>query len=48
MLEILIWLQHHSIVTMLAVFLLIVITTYWTGRKFRLQRNARIPLDDDR
>jgi cbb3-type cytochrome oxidase subunit 3 len=27
---------------------LIVLTTYWPGRKSTLERNGRIPLDDDR
>jgi cbb3-type cytochrome oxidase subunit 3 len=42
------WVQHHSILLMLAVFLLIVVTTWWPGRKPRFERDARIPLEDDR
>ena len=29
------------------VFLLILITTYWPGRKSQIERHARIPLEDD-
>jgi len=42
------WIQHHSIVPMLAVFVLIIVTTFWPGRKSRFERDGRIPLDDDR
>jgi cbb3-type cytochrome oxidase subunit 3 len=42
------WLQHHSIVPIFIVFVLIVLTTYWPGRKSSIERNGRIPLDDDR
>ena len=31
-----------------AVFVLIVLTTYWPGRKSQIERNGRIPLEDDR
>jgi cbb3-type cytochrome oxidase subunit 3 len=30
------------------VFVLIVLTTYWPGRKSRIERHGRIPLEDDR
>lgn len=42
------WLQHNSIVLMFAVFVLILVTTYWPGRKSGIERNGRIPLDDER
>jgi cbb3-type cytochrome oxidase subunit 3 len=45
---ILLWLEHNSIVLVLTVFVLIVLTTYWPGRKSSIERNGRIPLDDDR
>jgi cbb3-type cytochrome oxidase subunit 3 len=44
----LMWLQHNSILLMFTVFVLIVLATYWPGRKASIERNARIPLDDDR
>jgi cbb3-type cytochrome oxidase subunit 3 len=47
-LSIVMWVEHHSIVLMVAVFLLIAITTYWPGRKRAIERHGRIPLDDDR
>ncbi len=42
------WLRLHSVIFMLAVFSLIVITTYWPGRRKEIERNAMIPLQDDR
>ena len=42
------WLQHHSVVLMLAVFALIFATTYWPGRKQKVERHGFIPLEDDR
>ena len=42
------WIQHHSIVAMLTVFVLIVAATFWPGRKSRFERDASIPLNDDR
>lgn len=41
-------LQHYWIVPVTGVFLLIAITTYWPGRRAAIERNGRIPLDDDR
>ena len=42
------WLQHFWIVPVTAVFMLIVVTTYWPGRRAAIERNGRIPLDDER
>ncbi|MDR3538938.1 MAG: cbb3-type cytochrome c oxidase subunit 3 [Acetobacteraceae bacterium] len=42
------WLQHHSILWMFAVFLLLVVTTFWPGRQPRFERDGHIPLEDDR
>ena len=42
------WLQHHRIVPLFGIFVLIVVTTYWPGRKSLIERHGRIPLDDDR
>jgi cbb3-type cytochrome oxidase subunit 3 len=42
------WLQHNWIVAVFGVFVLIVLTTYWPGRKSLIERHGRIPLDDDR
>lgn len=41
------WVQLHSIVMMLAVFSLVVITTYWPGRRASQERHGDIPLRDD-
>jgi cbb3-type cytochrome oxidase subunit 3 len=46
--HILMWLEHNSILLVFTVFVLIVLTTYWPGRKSSIERNGRIPLDDDR
>ena len=48
MITVLMWLQHHWIVPVIAVFILIVLTTYWPGRKSQIERYGRIPLEDDR
>lgn len=42
------WLQLHAIMGMLIVFSMIVVTTYWPGRRASLERNGSIPLLDDR
>lgn len=47
-LSILHWMQTHSILLMFAVFLLIVATTYWPGRRRQIERHGLIPLQDDR
>ena len=48
MMAILQWLQQHSIIMMLAVFVMIVVTTFWPGRGRTFDKAAHIPLDDDR
>lgn len=42
------WLEHYSIVAVFAVFVLLLATTYWPGRKASIERHGRILLDDDR
>ena len=42
------WMQQHSIIPVFAVFVLVVITAYLPSRKQEMERNARIPFDDDR
>lgn len=42
------WMQHHSIVLMVAIFVVIVAMTYWPGRKSWVERHGSIPLEDDR
>ena len=46
--QVITWLQQHSILFMVAVFVMIVVTTFWPGRKARFERDGRIPLQDDR
>ena len=41
------WLQQYSLVPVLAAFVAVVIATYWPSRRREMERNARIPLDDD-
>ena len=48
MMSLIMWLQHYWIAAVFAVFLLIVLTTYWPGRKSQIERHGRIPLEDDR
>lgn len=44
----LMWLVAHSVLLVVAVFLMLVVVTYWPGRKARFQHDAMIPLRDDR
>jgi cbb3-type cytochrome oxidase subunit 3 len=48
MMTVITWLQHNWIAPVVAVFLLIVLVTYWPGRKSQMERHGRIPLEDDR
>jgi cbb3-type cytochrome oxidase subunit 3 len=48
MMTLIVWAQHNWIAPMILVFALIVLTTYWPGRKSRIERHGRIPLEDDR
>jgi cbb3-type cytochrome oxidase subunit 3 len=41
------WLAQYTMVPVLAVFVLIVLATYWPSRKQQMERNARIPFADD-
>lgn len=45
---VLLWAEHHSVVLVLAVFCVIVVTTYWPGRKRQIEDHGFIPLQDDR
>ena len=40
------WLQTHSVVMVLVVFVLLVVTTYWPGRRSRFDNDAMIPFRD--
>jgi cbb3-type cytochrome oxidase subunit 3 len=46
--SLILWLQLHSVIAMIVVFSLLVITTYWPGRRAEIERNGMIPLQDDR
>jgi cbb3-type cytochrome oxidase subunit 3 len=41
------WLQHHSVLFVFAVFVLLMASIYWPGRRRRFEDDARIPLEDD-
>jgi cbb3-type cytochrome oxidase subunit 3 len=41
------WLQLHSVLAMIVVFGLLVIATYWPGRRAEIERDGMIPLRDD-
>ena len=47
MINLIMWVEHNAIVVVFTVFLLILITTYWPGRRSQLERHALIPLEDD-
>ena len=41
------WLEHYSIVLMMLVFIGIVVRTYWPSRKTNIERQGRIPFEDN-
>jgi len=45
--DIILWLMARSIVGVGLVFLLLMATLYWPGRRARFERDAMIPLRDD-
>jgi hypothetical protein len=47
-LHVLVWIEQRSVVLVLAVFVLLLATTYWPGRKPGVERHGSIPLEDDR
>ncbi len=48
LLDIVLWMQGKTLLPVLAMFLLLLASLYWPGRKAKVERNAMIPLDDDR
>jgi cbb3-type cytochrome oxidase subunit 3 len=48
MMNLIMWVEHNSILAILVVFLLIVLTTYWPGRKSKIEAHGRIPFEDER
>ena len=42
------WLRDYSIVLMLVTFVMLMVLTFWPGRKPRFERDGQIPLQDDR
>ena len=41
------WFEHYSVVIMMVIFVAIVVSTYWPGRKTKIEQQGRIPLEDD-
>jgi cbb3-type cytochrome oxidase subunit 3 len=41
------WLGHYSVVPMTVMFLVIVVATYWPGRKAKIEQQGQIPFKDD-
>jgi cbb3-type cytochrome oxidase subunit 3 len=41
------WVEHYSVVIMTVVFVAIVVSTYWPGRKEKIEQQGHIPLEDD-
>jgi len=42
------WLQHHAVVAMTALFVVIVVLTYRPRDKSKIERYGSLPLGDDR
>ena len=47
LLTILQWIEHYAVVAMTVVFLVIVVSTYWPGRKADIEKQGLIPFKDD-
>ncbi len=45
---VIVWMMRYSIVGVGLVFIMILLTTYWPGRKAHVERHGAIPLEDDR
>ncbi len=43
-----IWFEQRSVALVFLVFSLMLVATYWPGRKKSIERNGSIPLEDDR
>lgn len=41
------WLEHYLVVIMTVVFVGIVVSTYWPGRKTKIEQQGRIPFEGD-
>ncbi len=41
------WVEHYSLVVMTVVFAAIIVTTYWPGRKAKIEQRGHIPFEDD-
>lgn len=41
------WLSHYSVALMTAVFILIVVSTYWPSRRKSMEKRGWIPFGDD-
>ena len=39
--------EHYSVVVMTLVFVFIVASTYWPGRKKHIEQHGQIPFEDD-
>lgn len=46
--DIVMWLMARSIIGVGIIFVLLMATIYWPGRRARFERDAMIPLRDDR
>jgi cbb3-type cytochrome oxidase subunit 3 len=46
--EVMAYLRLHSFVAVTIVFSLVLLATYWPGRRESIERHARIPFDDER
>lgn len=46
--SVIVWMQQNFLIPVIAVFVLIVVATYWPGRRATMERCAQIPFDADR
>lgn len=48
LMDLIVWMMRYSVIGVGLAFTMILLTTYWPGRKARVERNGWIPLEDDR
>jgi cbb3-type cytochrome oxidase subunit 3 len=41
------WFEHYIVVIMSVVVSAIIVTTYWPGRKSKIEQLGRIPFEDE-
>ena len=48
LMSVIVWTQQNFLIPVIAVFVLLVVATYWPSRRTSMDRFAQIPFDADR